>query len=156
MFRKILYPTDFSESSYTAIKRFASINKMDVGSVVILHVVDETHLEDLMNGYSFLYNSQEVEISDIEEKLKKYARRKLENVKMVIREHINPAEIKLMVRFGIPYDEIVKVAEEEDVSLILLPSHGKRGYSHEIFGSTSIRVLRKTRRPVLIIKAWEE
>ena len=59
--------------------------------------------------------------------------------------------VRIMVTVGIPYKEIVRIAEEEDVSLILLPSHGKLGFSHELMGSTTIRVLRKTKKPVLII-----
>ena len=64
--------------------------------------------------------------------------------------------VRIMVTVGIPYKEIVRVAEEEDVSLILLPSHGKLGFSHELMGSTTIRVLRKTKKPVLIIKTHKE
>ncbi len=60
-------------------------------------------------------------------------------------------KVKPVVRFGFPWEEIVKVAEE-DVSLIILPTHGKLGFSKELIGSTAMRVLKKTYRPVLIIK----
>ena len=73
-----------------------------------------------------------------------------------VKKTFGTENVKPLVRFGLPWEEIVKVAEEEDVSLILLPSHGKLGFSHELLGSTTVRVLRKTKRPVLVIKTHPE
>ena len=70
MFRKILFPTDFSEGSERAAKRFEKTNEAEVGEVVLLHVIDEGKLEDLMNGYSLLYENGQMELEEIKEKLK--------------------------------------------------------------------------------------
>ena len=156
MFRKVLFPTDFSEGAMRAIQKFNRENQSEVGECIILHVIDEGHLEDMLNGYSYLYNSEERELRDIEKKLIERARKDLEERAEKCREMMDAKNIKTIVRIGIPYEEIVKVAEEENVSLILLPSHGKLGYSHELLGSTTIRVLRKTKKPVLIIKTHQE
>ncbi len=91
MFRKVLFPTDLSETSFKALEVFGEINEMTIEDAII-------------------------------------------------------------VRVGIPYKEIVKVADEEDVNLIILSAHGKLGFSDEIMGSTTLRVIRKTNKPVLIIK----
>jgi len=152
MFRKILFPTDFSEGAYRAAKRFEKANDMPVGEVVLLHVIDEGTLEDLLNGYSLLYNDEELEIEAIKEELLKKTMEKLQAKAEECKKTFGTENVKPLVRFGLPWEEIVKVADEEDVSLILLPSHGKLGFSHEILGSTTIRVLRKTQRPVLVIK----
>ncbi|WP_297438059.1 universal stress protein [Thermococcus sp.] len=152
MFRKILFPTDFSEGSYRAAKYFKRANGMAVGEVILLHVVDEGTFEDLLNGYSLLYSDENMEIDAVKRELLKKTmeklRAKVEDCKKIFKtENVRP-----VVRFGRPWEEIVKVADEEDVSLVLLPSHGKLGFSHEILGSTTVRVLRQTRRPVLIVK----
>ncbi len=156
MFRKMLFPTDFSEGAIRAIRRFAQKNEIDVGECIVLHVIDEGHLEDLMNGYSFLYKREDNEMRDIEKRMKEETEKKLEEREERCRNLIKSGSIRSMVRIGVPYEEIVRVAEEEDVSVILLPSHGKLGYSEELLGSTTIRVLRKTKKPVLIIKTHEE
>ncbi len=152
MFRKVLFPTDFSEGSYRAAKRFEEMNRMKVEELILLHVIDEGTLEDLLNGYSLLYGKEELEMEEVKKKLERKIMEKLlekvENVKRAFKVE----KVRVMVRFGFPWEEIVRVAEEEDVSLIILPSHGKLGFSHEILGSTTVRVLRKTKRPVLIIK----
>ncbi len=152
MFRKVLFPTDFSEGAYKAAKRFESINEMLVGEVVLLHVIDEGTMEELMNGYSLLYKNGEMELEEIKEKLREKAMEKLQAKVEDVKRTFNAAKVTPIVRFGEPWEEIVRVAEEEDVSLIILPSHGKMGFSHELFGSTTMRVLKKTFRPVLVIK----
>ncbi len=156
MFRKILFPTNFSEGSMRAIQKFSKNNQSEVGECIILHVVDEGRLEELLNGYAYLYKGENRELRDIEEKLKAKAREKLSESADKCRKMMKSSKLRIMVRFGIPYEEIVRVAEEENVSLILLPSHGMLGFSHEIFGSTTMRVLKKTKKPVLIIKTHEE
>ena len=156
MFRKVLFPTDFSQGASRAIEKFEKQNEINIGELVVLHVVDEGIVEELMNGYSLLYENTEREIQTIREKLQEKAMKRLQKEVETLRRAFKTENIKPLVRFGFPWEEIVKTAEEEDVSLILLPSHGKLGFSHEIMGSTTVRVLRKTRRPVLIIKTHHE
>ena len=156
MFRKIVFPTDFSEGSMRAIQRFEKENTMEVEECILLHVIDEGHIEDLLNGYSYLYDSEKKEMEDIISRAKDKAMESLKEREERCRSMIKARKMRSVVRIGIPYEEIVKFAEEEKVSLILLPSHGKLGYSEELLGSTTIRVLRKTKRPVLIIKTHEE
>ncbi len=156
MFRKILYPTDFSEGAKRALQRFSQTNRMEIGECVILHVIDSDLLEDFMQGYSLAYQKEEREIKEIEEKLKNEVKKKMDEVKNFCEELLHPAKIKTIIRIGTPHEEIMKVADEEDVSLILMPSHGKMVFSHEFIGSTTMRVLKKTKRAVLIIKTHRE
>ncbi len=156
MFSKILVPTDFSEGNCIAIENFEKMNLMQVGEVVLLHVIDEVKLEEVMNGYSFFYNDEMKELKDIEAKLKAEAMKKLESRVEAIKQSFKTDNVKPVVKIGIPWKEIVKTADEEDVSLIMLPSHGRLGFTHEFMGSTTIRVLKKTTKPVLIIKTAKE
>ena len=154
MFRRILFPTDFSKGAERVIKNFMKRNKVRIGEMILLHVVSYDILDTLMEGKELLYESEKKEEEEIKEKLIKKGERKLNKVKNDISSIAD--KIITMVKIGIPYEEIIKTAEEENVSLILLPSHGKLGFSHEIFGSTTMRVLKKTKKPVLLIKATEE
>ncbi len=154
MFREILIPTDFSKGAEISIKKFIRGNKMEVKEAILLHVVDYDTIDTLINGKQLLYESEEKETKDIERKLMEESKKKLNKIKEDIKKIAK--EIKIIVKVGIPYEEIVKTAEEENVSLIILPSHGKLNFSHEIFGSTTMRVLKKTKKPVLLIKALEE
>ncbi|MDV3103508.1 universal stress protein [Thermococcus waiotapuensis] len=152
MFRKVLFPTDFSEGSHRAVKQFEERNDVPVGEVVLLHVIDEGVLEELTNGYSLLYEKEELELEEIKKKLEEKTMEKLQAKIEDVKKAFKTDKVKPIVRFGFPWEEIVKVAEEEDVSLIILPTHGKLGFSKELLGSTAMRVVKTTLRPVLLLK----
>jgi len=48
--------------------------------------------------------------------------------------------------------EIVRVAEEREVDLIVISSHGRTGLGRILFGSTAEAVVRHASCPVLVVK----
>jgi len=60
--------------------------------------------------------------------------------------------VEEMIAHGDPAAEIVRVAEERDVDLIVISSHGRTGLGRIIFGSTAEAVVRRARCPVLVVK----
>lgn len=60
-------------------------------------------------------------------------------------------DISTYIRIGRPQDEILAVAEECKADLIILGTHGRKGFDHFIQGSVSESVARKAKCPVLII-----
>ena len=60
--------------------------------------------------------------------------------------------IETMVAEGVPFVEIIKKAEELHVHAILMGKFGLRGKTEELlFGSTAERVIRASRRPVIVL-----
>ena len=49
-------------------------------------------------------------------------------------------------------NEILKVEQEEGVSLIAIGSHGKSNVKEMLLGSVSEKVIRKSGTPVLVVK----
>jgi nucleotide-binding universal stress UspA family protein len=47
---------------------------------------------------------------------------------------------------------VLKVAEEENPSVIVVGSHGKSNLEEMLLGSVSEKVVRKSRHPVLVVK----
>ena len=60
--------------------------------------------------------------------------------------------MQLEVRSGTPHTEIVGLAEELRVDLIVMATHGRGFISQAILGSTTDRVLRHAPCPVLIVR----
>jgi nucleotide-binding universal stress UspA family protein len=54
---------------------------------------------------------------------------------------------------GVPYEQIINVAEAEHVDLIIMATHGRTGLSHLFLGSVAERVVHMAPCPVLIIRA---
>jgi nucleotide-binding universal stress UspA family protein len=61
-------------------------------------------------------------------------------------------KVKSMIQTGIPLREILKAEEEENVSVMVIGSHGKNNLEEMFLGSVSEKVARKCKCPVLIIK----
>jgi nucleotide-binding universal stress UspA family protein len=61
-------------------------------------------------------------------------------------------EVIHLTRHGRPHEEIVGVAREMDVDLIVMGTHGRSGLSHILLGSTAERVVRNAPCPVLTVR----
>ncbi|WP_411967221.1 universal stress protein [Haloferax sp. YSSS75] len=55
------------------------------------------------------------------------------------------------IRHGEPYEEIVAYANDTDVDLVVMPTHGRTGLSRLVLGSTTERVVRGSTVPVLTV-----
>jgi nucleotide-binding universal stress UspA family protein len=60
--------------------------------------------------------------------------------------------VQVIVRFGDPGHEIADYAQEIDAELIVVSSHGRRGLTRLLIGSTAERVARLAHCPVLMLK----
>lgn len=61
--------------------------------------------------------------------------------------------LRFAVRFGEPGHEISDFAQEAKAGLIVMPSHGRTGFSHLVMGSVAERVIRFAHCPVLVLKS---
>jgi nucleotide-binding universal stress UspA family protein len=61
-------------------------------------------------------------------------------------------EVEPIFILGRAYQEIVKTAKELDVDVITMATHGNKGLSHFVFGSTAEKVVRLAPCPVLTVK----
>ena len=64
-------------------------------------------------------------------------------------------EASVSVEPGHVVETIIKVAEQEDVDLIAMASHGRTGLSHVFYGSVAIGVLHRVDRPMLLIRSQD-
>ncbi len=139
MFRKVLYPTDFSKCAEKAFGYLKKLKEAGTEEVVVMNVVDER---------SMVYGI-DMEVKFLLE-LEKEMRGGVEGVKKRLEKAGFTA--KAIVRRGIPHQEIIKAAEEENVSLIVMGSTGKSMLGEILLGSTSENVIRNSKKPVLVIK----
>ncbi len=156
MLNKVLLPVDFTEGNRVAIENSGLKSELEIKELILLNVIDESIVEELLNGYSMLYSNEDKELQNVIGELEKKSKEKLQNLSEKVGKFFNVRTVSVILKVGIPYKEICKTAEEEKVSLILIPTHGKMSYSKEIFGSTCIRVLKTTNKPVLILHSRRE
>ena len=65
-----------------------------------------------------------------------------------------PSFQKIVVS-GDAADEILKVIESEDIDLLIMGTHGRKGVEHVIYGSVAEKVVKKSPVPVLMINPYK-
>lgn len=150
MFKKVLFPTDFSECSYKALDCVRSLSDAGTREVVVVHVLDEREIDLVSTGIGWLAGDRMVEYdAKLEGRMRENAREKLNGILSVIRGAGMKA--KAEVRKGYPSVEVLATAKRERVSLVVMGSHGKSNLAGAVVGSVSEEVLRKSTVPVLIV-----
>ena len=143
MFTRILYPTDFSDVSKKALAYIKQLKEAGTKEVIVLHVIDERQIEAIAlygRGNSCVF------IDNMEQE----ARREVAALENELRDC--GFVVNSIVETGIPLREILRVEEEEKVSLIVIGSHGKTNLKEMLIGSVSEKVIRRSKSPVLVIK----
>jgi nucleotide-binding universal stress UspA family protein len=112
--------------------------------VIVLHVIDERAIGDICLLYASRGSAEMVE------RIKEEASKEMGKIGARLREE--GFEVKLRVERGIPLTEILRVEQEEGVSVIVIGSHGKSNVEEMLLGSVSEKVIRKSERPVLVVK----
>jgi nucleotide-binding universal stress UspA family protein len=144
--KKVLVPTDFSESARHAFNYGVSFAREFKAELVLLHVV-----ENLTVGYaSDLFP---VPMAEVFQEISGYAKAELAKLAEEARQKgITVAEL---VAQGKPSAEIIRHAAENSVDMIVLGTHGKGMLDQALFGSTTERVVRRAPCPVLTVRMAE-
>jgi len=142
-FKRILCPTDFSEPACTAIKAAAEMAKSFSAELILLHVVGPIPALETPAGVSgFDVSAYQRELAESAES----------SLQMRIEAHVpDLVDSRTMVVHGEAAHEIIRVAKEEDVDLIVLATHGATGWRKRIFGSVPGKVIKMASCPVLTI-----
>ncbi len=143
MFKKILYPTDFSDVSKNAIEYIKQLKKGGTETVILLHVIDQRSIQTI-DQYA---RSNSLKL---EQKIMVQAEKDLEEIEGNLKQ--SGFRVKTLLPTGFPVREILKAEKEEDVSIIVIGSHGKSNLEEMFLGSVSEKVARKCKKPILIIK----
>ena len=153
--KRILYATDLSDNSAYAF-RYAinSALKHDAG-IIILHVFE---LITTTNRFALdLYLNEDLRKKIFNESVSDTLDRIRKRLKIFCDKEFS-GDIKYAGKVeateiceGFPAEEILKKADEFNCDAIVMGTHGKGLISHAFLGSTTKRVLRRTRKPVFII-----
>jgi len=138
----ILVPIDFSPCSVNALRVAVGIAAPD-GDLTLLHVVDEEFIEAAVAAGM---GSSE----DLRTRLKEQAESNFSSVLEGI--DTSQVDIEKMIVIGLPFVEILKIARDLDLPMIVMGIRGRSTPAEELlFGSTAEKVLRGTRVPVLCV-----
>ena len=150
MFKKILYPTDFSDVSKKALAYIKQLNPAGAEQVIILRIINENKLERISEGAAWVGVDAEEFREQTYQRLTDEAYEQIKSVDIELKEA--GFDTKMMVERGDPYSKILEVAKKQDVSIIIIGSHGRSNLSSVLLGSVSDHIIRHSPKPVLVIK----
>jgi nucleotide-binding universal stress UspA family protein len=133
MFHKVLFPSDFTDSSGGAQQTLADLKKLGAEEVVTLHVVDTKRMETETQSKEVLDNCYE-DADEIADDL-----------------HKRTFKVSTMCKTGDTVSEILGTADEVEATMIIMGSHGKGLIREWLDGSVSLSVLRQADRPVMVV-----
>lgn len=138
----ILVPVDFSQCSLNAVRAGIGIASPDA-DITLLHVIDEAFVHDAV--VAGLGNSDEITARMRE-------RAEADFAAMLEGLETEGVDIERMIVVGTPFVEILKIARDLDLPMIVMGVRGQSTPPEEVlFGSTAEKVLRGSRVPVLCV-----
>ena len=142
--RLILCPVDFSEFSQRAYQHALSLAEHYQAKLVVQHVVELwRHPSASFAASGGLYEEfRQVLRETGEDHLQQF-------VKNHAHDKIQP---ELVVHEGSAPDSILSFAQTQKADLIVMGTHGRRGFDHLMLGSVTDRVMRKATCPVLVVR----
>ena len=139
---EILVPIDFSPCSVNALRVAVGMAAPE-GDLTLLHVVDEEFIQAAVAAGMGTTD-------DLRARLKEQAEASFANVLEGI--ETGTVDIEKMIVVGLPFVEILKIARDLDLPMIVMGMRGRSTPAEELlFGSTAEKVLRGTRVPVLCV-----
>lgn len=134
MFKKILIAIDLSEASDAVIGCLADFKSLGVEEVILFYACGIRHLDALAEN--------------IKQSVEPYL---IEKQKILEAQGFKTS---LEIAPGIPSEELKRVAEQMDVSLIVIGSHGESAASHILFrfGGVTSEVLHSHEKPLLMVR----
>ena len=139
---EILVPMDFSPCSVNALRVAVGMAAPE-GDLTLLHVIDQ----ELIDG---VVAAGLGTTDDVRQRLKEQA----ESNFAATLEGLNAGQVNIekMIVVGLPFVEILKIARDLDLPMIVMGTRGQSTPAEELlFGSTAEKVLRGTRVPVLCV-----
>ncbi|EDO26032.1 predicted protein, partial [Nematostella vectensis] len=139
--KKILVPTDFSKHAEYALKVAAQIAKKDGSEIILIHM-----LELPTTGSDAITTSHEIPELML---FKNAAIAKLDN--MMSAPYLDGIKTSKIIQFELAFDGIMSSGKSQNADLIVMGSHGAKGFQEMFIGSNTEKVVRNSEVPVLVI-----
>lgn len=141
--RRILIPTDFSETANLALQHAAHLASLTDAEIILLHVV---------STFAFRVNLPEADVDESQNaRLSGAIQEKLQSIaKALSAKH--GIQVHTRVAYGRIREEVVKVAEDQDADMVILGTHGVSGIREFFMGSNAFRIVSEAGCPVLSVQ----
>lgn len=144
--KRILLPADFSNHSEESLLYAKSLAETFDAQLVLLHVVN------LPSQVTF-NDTGLVSVYEYQPEIEVYA---YEQLKELYEQSEGPAvkNVAYAIEYNLESDGIVQYAEDNDVDLVVMGTHGRTGMSRFLLGNVTAKTLRRITCPVFVVKSF--
>jgi nucleotide-binding universal stress UspA family protein len=142
-FRNILFPTDFTPHARAALKYAAAFARSGGGRVVLFSVQSAKVPANLLTLPERIFEEQD----------NKWLLQLRTEFRALLADPLfNGLEVEPVIVEGEPATEIAKAVRDYDIDLVTVVTHGRRGLSRALWGSTAEEIIAEAPCPVLTIR----
>jgi nucleotide-binding universal stress UspA family protein len=145
MYKRILVAVDGSKTSNLALKEAIKLAKNHRATLRLIHVVDETP--------AYMMSEVPYAIDEYQKAIREAGRNALAKCAAQAKAARLKFDTKMIVTLTQTIgDAINKEAKRWPADLIVIGTHGRRGFNHLFLGSVAERVIRLAVKPILVIR----
>lgn len=139
---KVLFPIDFTENVPKILPYVLAVSEKFGATVHLLHVVDEAFRWGQV--YSLAWNPKEI------------LRKAKDMMDSVCTEQMQGCpNFARNVVFGDPATAILQMVESENIDLVMMGTHGRKGLKHALLGSVAENVVKRSFVPVCVVNPYK-
>jgi nucleotide-binding universal stress UspA family protein len=147
LYKRILCPVDFSDSSLHALKYATSMAQEADGQLTVLHVV--AHEFENAADMASMVSDAGITIGSFVKQREEALRRRLQEAVATAPEFCS---VESLITHGKPWREVLRIAAERQSDLIVMGVQGRGAADLLFFGSTTQHVVREASCPVLTLR----
>ena len=148
--KKILFPCDVTENSSKILPYVLSVSEKYDSTIYLLHVVPD------LQKWAKEYISHTSPYASLDMFKKEALEGAEKAIDRVCEEQLQSCpNFQRRVVSGDPATEILKTIETEDMDMVIMGTHGRKGLEHIILGSVAENVVRKSTVPVMTINPYK-
>jgi nucleotide-binding universal stress UspA family protein len=155
MYKRILVPLDGSERAEKIFPHVLNLCEARQGKLILLLVLDSPFIVPASTvTMSPAAADRMVDVEDVLERTRSEAHAYLKRTQSAL--EAKGARCEILIEKGPIVERIAQVAEEKNVDLVAISSHGRTGLSRVFFGSVAAGVLHRVEDPLLIVRSVDK
>jgi nucleotide-binding universal stress UspA family protein len=149
MYKRILVPIDGTDTARAGLNEAIGLARQSKATIRLLNIVNDFPL--------MMEMSSAINFEEYREGLQQYGRKTLEEARSLVASAGLEVETQLeALKGGRVSNAILKDAKAAGCDLIVIGTHGRRGFRRALLGSDAEAVLRESTVPVLLIRSPDE
>ena len=146
---KILVCVDLSDYSKDTIEYAITFQKGFKAEVLLLNIINRRDI-DALNTAEYYYPGR----IDIVEYVGRVRDDRAKRLEELAQDYSGETSGKIQVRVGngVPFEEILKIVEEENFDIVIMGNKGRSNLASTLFGSTAEKVFKYAKVPVVSVR----